>query len=149
MKQRKFGKNTILVLIFLSLAALFVFALVSGSFTTNNRVQAAAPGLSLNAPDSPDANFICTIAQIAVISADSPARIHVKCTTSPGSGIWYFAASGDSANAVATNRYLTLLNTAYALQKPVTISYFSSSGSNIPGCRVQDCRTITAMSIAP
>jgi len=145
MKPQKFGKNIILVLIFTCLVVLIVIAL--GSTAANKRAQAAAPESSLNAPDSPaDGPFTCVIANIAVFTA----RIHVQCAaTIPGTNIRYFAASGDSAHELTTNRFLTLMNTAFALGKPVGIYYLSDSASNPSGCGSSDCRAIDWMYINP
>ena len=146
MKLQKFGKKIILVLIFTCLVVFVVFAL--GSTTTNQRAQAAAPLSNLNAPNSPDDNayFSCAISNIAVFTT----RIHVQCTTVvPNTTIRYFAASGDSAHELATNRFLTLMNTAFALGKPLGIYYLTDTASNPPGCGASDCRAIDWMYINP
>jgi len=145
MKTRKFGKNIILVLIFTCLVVLIVIAL--GSTTKNQRVQAAAPLSNLNVPDSPaDGYFQCVIGNIAVFTA----RIHVQCTAVvPGTTIKYFAASGDSAHELTTNRFLTLMNTAFALGKPLGIYYLTDAASNPSGCGSSDCRAIDWMYINP
>ena len=112
-----------LVMGFLILAALLlVFQALPG------RVQDPQPDSA--APQSADAGpHPCTIANIAVF----PTRIHVKCTTPAlvdSSNIYFFAASGAVADAVTTNRFLTMLNTAYALGKPVYVYYHTSTSLN-------------------
>jgi hypothetical protein len=147
MKQGKFVKNIILVLLVPSLAALIGLAFVLGSKTASGQAQAAAlPSIS-KSPGSPDGGpFACTIANIAVFSN----RIHVFCTTKvPTTNIQYFAASGDSAHALATNRFLTILNTAYTLGKPVYLYYLDNPALNPPGCNSGDCRAIDWMFIVP
>ena len=146
MKLQKFGKKIILVLIFTCLVVFVVFAL--GSTTTNQRAQAAAPLSNLNAPNSPadDGLFSCVISNSAVFTE----RIHVQCTTTvPNTGIRFFASSGDSAHELATNRFLTLMNTAFALGKPLGIYYLTDTASNPPGCGASDCRAIDWMYIVP
>jgi hypothetical protein len=82
------------------------------------------------------------------------ARIHVFCTAKiPNTNIQYFAASGDSQHALATNRFLMMLNTAYALGKPVYIYYIDyyidDPAQNPTGCNSGDCRKIDWMFIVP
>jgi len=109
-------------------------------------VPAHAAGDSLAGLPAPDAQsagpFDCTINNIAVF----PHRIHVHCTTAV-SGISYFAASGDGANALATNRFMVLLNTAYSLGKHVYIYYYTDTADNPSGCNASDCRGIYWMFI--
>ena len=85
--------------------------------------------------------FNCTISDIAVFDN----RVHVRCTTSPGSGVFYFAAASTYPNEMLSNRYLTLLNTAFALDERVNIQYDSLSANNPPGCNIGDCRLIVGM----
>jgi hypothetical protein len=105
-----------------------------------------------NGSDAPQAvnggPFGCTISNIAVF----PNRIHVHCTTAITVGtnnVSYFAALGDSAHMLSTNRYLVLLNTAYALGKKVYIYYLDNPANNPPGCNTGDCRAIDWMFIVP
>lgn len=85
---------------------------------------------------------LCTISEIAIL----PGRIHVRCTTGYGGGaITYFAAPTDNPNAVMTNRYLTVLNSAFALGQKVTILFEGSSTLNPPNCQAGDCRLIAGM----
>ena len=67
----------------------------------------------------------------------------------PNTNITYFAANGDSAHALTTNRFLVLLNTAYSLGKHVYIYYLADSASNPPGCNSGDCRAIDWIFIVP
>lgn len=67
----------------------------------------------------------------------------------PATSIRYFAAAGDNLHAVTTNRFLMMLNTAYALGKPVNIIYIDSSAANIADCQTGDCRMIDWMYIEP
>lgn len=131
-----------LVMGFLILAALLlVFQALPG------RAQDPQPDSA--APQSADAGpHPCTIANIAVF----PTRIHVRCTTPAlvdSSNIYYFAASGAVADAVTTNRFLTMLNTAYALGKPVFVYYHTSIKSNPTGCLTHDCRGIDWLYLVP
>jgi hypothetical protein len=131
----------------LAAIALVALGLALGTITFGNQAQAAIPASGSGAPSAPDAGpFGCTISNIAVFSN----RIHVHCTTSvPSTSISYFAANGDSAHALTTNRFLVLLNTAYSLGKPVYIYYLADSASNPVGCNSGDCRAIDWIFIVP
>lgn len=110
--------------------------------------QAAGEAASnLPAPDAQSAGpFGCTIANLAVFSN----RIHVYCTTAPGGTSYrYFAAPGDAAHALTTNRFMVMLNTAYSLGKPVYLYYYTDTANNPPGCNSGDCRAIDWMFIVP
>jgi len=126
--------------IVLAALAMVLLGLTLGVLTRGNQAQAGA----VSAPDA--GPFSCTIANIAVFSN----RIHVHCNASvPSTTISYFAASGDSAHALTTNRFLAILNTAYSLGKPVYIYYLADSASNPPGCASGDCRAIDWLFIVP
>jgi hypothetical protein len=85
---------------------------------------------------------LCTIYEIAIL----PGRIHVRCTTGYSGGpITFFAVPTDSTNAMMTNRYLTMLNSAFALGQKVNILFESSIYLNPPGCASGDCRLIAGM----
>lgn len=128
-------------------AVLVIPLLMGGLFLMSNQAQAA--------PDEPDANpHPCTISDIAVFDN----RIHVRCSNPllidrpipfPDLQIYYFAAAGDEDHMLATNRYLTLLNTAFALGKPLDVGWVSGSVNNPPGCLADDCRGIAAITIRP
>ncbi len=126
--------------------ALLVIPLVLGGvLLLSNQAQAA--------PDTPDANpHICTISQVAALED----RIHVRCTNPliidrpvplPDLQIYYFAAAADEDNMITTNRYLTILNTAFALNIPVDVGWRSGSENNPPNCLADDCRGITSVGI--
>jgi hypothetical protein len=145
MDQLTLHKNSIRVLIVMAAVALVILGLALGAIAFGNRAQAAAPASGSGAPSAPDGGpFHCTIANIAVFSN----RIHVHCTAAI-SGISYFAASGNSAHALTTNRFLALLNTAYSLGKPVYIYYLDNPASNPPGCQSGDCRAIDWLFVVP
>ncbi len=147
MDQATVHKNMVRVWIFLAAVALVLLGLALGPMAFGNRAQAAAPATGSGAPSAPDAGpFTCVIANIAVFTN----RIHVHCaSTVPSTNISYFAASGDSAHALATNRFLVILNTAYALGRPVYVYYLDNAASNPPGCNTADCRAIDWMFIVP
>ncbi len=132
----------------LRICALLVIPLVLGGvLLLSNQVQAA--------PDLPDANpHRCTIDHIAVYDS----RIHVRCTNPllitrpaplPPLSIYYFAANGDEAHMITTNRFLTLLNSGFALGKQVDIGWFTSTDQNPPGCLTNDCRGIDFLVLLP
>ena len=94
-------------------------------------------GLSLTSLPALADSASCTPSNVAVLSN----RIHVKCAASVAGGIWYFALpTSDSAHA---NRTLSLLTTALAGGRPLSIDYNPSStaGTSI-GCLSSDCRLI-------
>ena len=121
-----------------------VAGLVLSSINAGTRAQAAEP--SSYAPESgvQAGPFNCTIGNIAVFSN----RIHVFCSNAADNPK-YFAALGDSAHALSANRFLTFLNTAYALGKHVYIYYYDDTSYNPPGCNTGDCRAIDWMFIVP
>ena len=127
--------------------ALLTFAIGLGSKIWLAQAQTNDVVPLNNDPNAPTAGpHQCNIDNIAVFDN----RIHVKCLSPvPSTSIRYFAASGDSEHMIATNRFLMLLNTAYALGKPVYVHYFGDSVDNIAGCNVGDCRTIEWMYIVP
>jgi len=127
------------------LALLVISLLLGGSILLSRQAQAA--------PDEPAANpHVCTIDNIAVYDS----RIHVRCTNAltllrpaplPPLNIYYFAANADEEHMINTNRYLTILNTAFALGIPVDIGWLSNSESNPEGCLADDCRGISSVGI--
>lgn len=127
---------------------LVVFALLAGSFVAG-RLLAGSEGAQAQAeanfvsPAGPEANFPCNINNVAAFDN----RIHLRCDTSPGSGIWYFAYPTGSSNGYTANRMLAVAQTAYALGKPVWVYYDSYSSSNPPGCNPGDCRLLTGISM--
>jgi hypothetical protein len=146
MKQTKFRKIVFFVLPLLVLSIALVLILPNGLKPTVNPVKAAELPPNTEASDVPTGGpFGCTIGNIAVFSS----RIHVYCSNAVSPNPQYFAAWGDSAHALATNRFLTLLNTAYALGKPVYIYYFDDTSLNPTGCNVSDCRAINWIFIVP
>lgn len=151
MDQEAVHQKGMRVWIVLGAVALVLLGLALGAIAFGNRAQAtaqaAAPATGSGAPNAPDGGpFKCVINNIAVFSS----RIHVHCTSAiSGTSISYFAASGDSAHALTTNRFLALLNTAYSLGKPVYIYYLDNTAKNPPGCNTGDCRAIDWMFIVP
>jgi hypothetical protein len=100
-------------------------------------VPALVAGLSLTSMPALADGASCTPSNVAVLSN----RIHVKCAASVPGGIWFFALpTSDSAHA---NRTLTLLTTALAGGRTLSIDYNPSStaGAGI-GCQSNDCRLI-------
>ncbi len=94
------------------------------------------------------ASTTCTIGDVSVFED----RIHVRCTNSTTVGanyVYYFAFPTDSLHAATANRFLVLLNTAYALNKQISIRFYSDSASNPVNCNVSDCRQITWLTTLP
>ena len=97
------------------------------------------------------ASHQCTISSIAAVEVDSNTipvenRIYVSCANSTG-GISSFA-SAIGTNAGNANRYLTILNTAVALGKTVSVFYDINSVNNPLGCQ-PDCRKLTGLVLGP
>ena len=83
------------------------------------------------------AQFTCNPADVAVFPGK---RIHVQCSPGDGAIRWFALRVSNQAEA---NRMLTILSTAFALQKKLTIWYNQNdtSGANV-GCNPSDCRLI-------
>ena len=140
-------RRTVKILSVAAVAAVLAGTLWVGTAAWQAHAQTGSPPVVSNAPDSPQGGpFQCNIANIAVFGS----RIHVYCAAKvPGTNIQYFAAPGDSAHMLTTNRFLMLLNTAYALGKPVYLYYLDNTANNPPGCNTGDCRAIDWMFIVP
>lgn len=90
----------------------------------------------------------CTIEDISVYEN----RIHVRCQSDIGGlvspGVYYFAYSlTTTEKALQANRYLAMLNTAYALGKNPGITWSTDSADNPSGCLINNCRLLTAVVI--
>jgi hypothetical protein len=95
------------------------------------------------APSAPNSYFICSPANAAVFSN----RVHIKCSNTPGSGVYYFAAAtNDSAGA---SRYLSLITTALVTGKQVEVWYDPAGDGSAWGCGTGDCRPIQGMALLP
>lgn len=100
-------------------------------------LPAVALTLSLASAPALADSASCTPANVAVY----PNRIHVKCSASVAGGIWYFALS--TSDAAHTNRTLSLLTTALAGGRPLSIDYNpSTTAGTAIGCLSSDCRLI-------
>lgn len=123
-----------------------VVALPNGAKNAINPVQAAEPSSNSSTSDAPTSGLVnCAIGNIAVFSN----RIHVYCPNVAAPDFHYYAAWGDSAHALTTNRFLTVLNTAYALGKHVYLYYYDDPSMNPPGCNAGDCRALNWIFIVP
>ena len=115
-------------------AALIAYILLGGRLPWSTASATAA---------APDAStwVTCTPQNVTVYNG----RIHVKCTAS-FSGIQYFAVS--TANAASASRFLSILATAEAAGKNLSILYdpADTSGSAF-GCGSSDCRIILGASM--
>lgn len=95
----------------------------------------------------------CTIFSIAAVEVDSTTfpnenRIYVRCTNPASQNISYFA-SAVGTNGGTANRYLVMLNTAFALGKIVAVYYDNTAGNNPIGCQPTDCRKLTGLVLGP
>jgi hypothetical protein len=82
-------------------------------------------------------SFVCTPIEVGVFPKK---RIHVKC--SPGDGAISYLALG-VADAGEANRTLSILSTAFAVKKRLTIwsDPADTTGTGI-GCQTNNCRLI-------
>lgn len=83
------------------------------------------------------AEFTCNPVDVATFPGK---RIHVKCSPANGAIQWFALGVNNEGEA---NRMLSILSTAFALQKKLTIWYNpnDTSGASI-GCNPNDCRLI-------
>jgi hypothetical protein len=127
---------------------LAVFGLLAGSFFAG-RLLAGSGAATAHAevtsvsPASPEVSFYCNVDNVAAFDN----RIHVRCSSSPGGGVKYFAHPTGSTSGYTASRMLAVAQTAYALGRPVWVYYVSSSSSNPPGCNTGDCRLLTGVSM--
>jgi hypothetical protein len=133
-------RRAVLILAVLGLLAGSFFA---GRLLAGPEVAKARAEASSVSPASPEASHYCSVNNVAAFDN----RIHVRCSTSPGGGVIYFAHPTGSSNGYTANRLLAVAQTAYALGKPVWVYYVSSSSSNPPGCNLGDCRLLTGISM--
>jgi hypothetical protein len=134
------GSRVVFVLVVVGLLAGSYFA---GRVLTRPQVatvHAEAPSFS---PAGIEASFYCYLNNVAAFDN----RIHLRCSTSPGDGIGYYAHPTNSSSGYTASRMLAVAQTAYALGKPVWVYYVSSSSSNPPGCNTTDCRLLTGVSM--
>ena len=103
--------------------------------------MAGACALLMSPPPALADTFSCT-AQGAAVFIGS--RIHVRCNPANGA-IAFFALSVAHPDA---SRVLSLVATATAARRPITISFDPNdlSGAGI-GCRNQDCRLIQGVEL--
>lgn len=73
-------------------------------------------------------------------------RIHVRCASSVGTGIFYFARA--TSNATEVQRFLSTLLAAQVSGRPLSILTDLSNTANLPsGCVASDCRLMTAAAV--
>jgi hypothetical protein len=126
------------------LIALLGIAFLAGRAAARPSVasaQAQAGADLLAVPNA--ASFYCSVNNVAAFDT----RVHLRCTTSPGGGIYYFAYASDPAHFSTANQILAVANTAFALGKPVWVYYNSDSSLNPPGCNAGDCRGLVGVSM--
>ncbi len=128
------------------IGVLMVAALIAGAALLRHGSAVAQEASAYDLQLAPEAyaEFTCNIGEVAVFTD----RIHVNCNPANGA-IRFFAASAAQGEVLNTNRFLTLLNTAYALGKPVVVGYDTNTAANPPSCLVTDCRKILSVKIRP
>ncbi|MGD8902087.1 MAG: hypothetical protein PVH95_02585 [Anaerolineae bacterium] len=136
-------RSSVFVLVTLALLAGGFFA---GRLLAGSKAVQAQSGPDPVSPASVDAveSFNClNVANVAAYDN----RIHVRCLTSPGDNVWFFAYPIGGANGYTASRMLAVAQTALALGERVYIYYRLSSDSNPPGCDPGDCRLMTGISM--
>lgn len=84
----------------------------------------------------------CDPVNVATFSS----RIHVRCASSVGTGIFYFARA--TSNAADVQRFLSTLLAAQVAGRPLSIlADLADTSSLPPGCAASDCRLMTAASV--
>jgi len=131
------------------LILLFVGAVLLGRTLSQPTRAAAAPlePAAAGRPAMAGTWFSCgPIVRTGVFSYPAPGRIHVLCTNSPGSGVYYFGFKGnDSATAA---RMLSIMNTSIATGKPLYVYYVDVDGGSW-GCGYANCRPIEGVEVGP
>jgi hypothetical protein len=126
------------------LTALLGIAFLAGRAAVRSNVASAQAQGGANPLLVPNAaSFACSVSNVAAFEN----RVHLRCTTSPGGGIYYFAYASDPAHFSTANQILAVANTAFALGKPVWVYYNISSSLNPPGCNTGDCRGLVGVSM--
>jgi hypothetical protein len=124
--------------------ALLCTAFIAGWATARPNPASAQTGASADPLEVRNANsFYCNVNNVAAFET----RIHLRCSTSPGEGVYYFAYASDPAHFSTANQILAVANTAFALGKPVWVYYHADSSLNPPGCSPSDCRGLTGVSM--
>lgn len=136
-------RSSVFVLVALALLAGSFFA---GRLLARPKAVQAQSGPDPISPAGVDAvlSFNCEV--VANVAAYDD-RIHVRCLTSPGDNVWFFAHPIGGANGYTASRMLAIAQTALALGERVYIYYILSSDSNPPGCDPGNCRLMTGISM--
>lgn len=97
---------------------------------------AAAPA------DAADQWVVCDPVNVATFSS----RIHVRCASSVGAGIFFFSRA--TSNAADVQRHLAVLLAAQVAGRPLDVLADLSDTSNLPpGCGASDCRLLKAVAV--
>lgn len=128
-----------------ALAILLAVNFFAGSLAIRGRPVNAQDASSPANPAAPEGEFWCTIKDVAVFRD----RIHVWCPDHAGPIVYFAAPVASAAESRQANRYLAILNTAYALGKQVYVYYDDNPTANPPGCLTDGCRLITGLMIVP
>jgi len=146
-KSLMFGLALLGILVVIAAASAAAMVLKPGS--TAQAAPPAAPAAEepVMDPLAPDTWYwrSCTITEIFV----NAERAHVKCSAASPAGVYYYAMNGNGATQIYVNRALAILNTAYAMNKAVWITYDSETSANPPGCQTADCRALVQIVIQP
>ncbi len=129
----------------LTSAILLTASFLSGSMTSKDQTVNAQGAKPAADPAAPDTSFWCIIG--GLYASDN--RIHVQCTNGPGALDFFAYPVTSTSESRQANRYLAILNTAYALNKQVWLTYNDSSAANPPGCLTTDCRRMAAILLQP
>jgi hypothetical protein len=132
--DRRFVSRVLLVALLLSLAAFIL-----GGAQTSTVLASGSPSAQTQSGRlAPSGNIVCASLWIQVVNN----RIAVNCANSVGAIHWFAASTTTSDSAALADRFLVLLNTAYALGKSPLLWYTDDSTQNPAGCSVSDCRRL-------
>lgn len=92
---------------------------------------------------APNAVFTCAVTESGVFYN----RVHVRCSNTPGGGIYWFAVSNSDSGLAS--RYLSLFTTAVATGKSINIFYDPAASGAAWGCNLSDCRPISGAVLLP
>jgi hypothetical protein len=85
---------------------------------------------------------------ITDVLTDANFLIMVVCNAYSPSGVDRFAIKGDAAHQIFADRALVLLNTAYALDVSISLSYDEFTTANPTGCSSINCRALTSVKLS-
>jgi hypothetical protein len=84
---------------------------------------------------------------ITDVYTDVNSLLMVVCSIESPVGVDRFAFKGDAANKIFADRALVILNTAYAMNVTISLSYDEFTSANPTGCSTLNCRKLTSVKL--